>query len=121
MVGNLRLTAGVHPDDPLLASLIGKMSMSSPEFARLWGDHRVQACATADYELRHPSVGTLTVTQQSLRSLQSPEQVLVTVTAPPGSDSAQALTLLAHVVTGSPPAAAPVAGSGPSSVARPGI
>ncbi|GLY31425.1 helix-turn-helix transcriptional regulator [Kineosporia sp. NBRC 101731] len=98
VVGNLRVVAGQHPDDPVLASLVGNLSMSSPDFARLWADHRVQPCATADYELQHPLVGTLTVTQQSLRSLQSPSQVLVTCTAPAGSPSAAALTLLAQLV-----------------------
>ncbi len=100
VVGNLRLVAGRHPEDPLLAQLIGNLSMSSPDFARLWGDHRVQPCATADYELQHPLVGALTVTQQSLRALQSPDQILVTCTAPVGSASAQALTLLAQLVHG---------------------
>jgi transcriptional regulator with XRE-family HTH domain len=98
VVGNLRLTAGQHPEDSLLASLIGTLSMNSPEFTRLWSDHRVQPCATADYDLRHPLVGALTVTQQSLRSLQSPTQILVTCTTPRESPSAQALRLLAQLV-----------------------
>ncbi|WP_246572324.1 helix-turn-helix domain-containing protein [Kineosporia corallincola] len=98
VVGNLRLTAGQHPDDPLLAELIGQLSMSSPEFSRLWGDHRVKPCPTADYELRHPLVGSLTVTQQSLRAVQAPEQILVTCTAARGSGSARALALLAQLV-----------------------
>jgi transcriptional regulator with XRE-family HTH domain len=97
VVGNLRLTVGQHPDDPLLAGLIGSLSMASPEFARLWADQRVRPCATAVYELRHPQLGELAVTQQTLRAVESPDQVLVTHTAPAGSASAQALTLLAHV------------------------
>ncbi|GAB6902542.1 helix-turn-helix domain-containing protein [Kineosporia succinea] len=97
VVGNLRLTAGLHADDPLLAALIGRLSLNSPDFARLWGDHRVHPCATADYELHHPLVGTLTVTQQSLKALQAPEQTLVTCTAPAASPSAQALALLAQL------------------------
>lgn len=98
VVGNLRLVVGRHPDDPVLASLVGRLSMGSPEFAQLWADHRVQPCATADYELHHPTVGTLTTTQQSLRSLSSADQILVTCTAPAGSSSAEALALLAHLV-----------------------
>ncbi|WVH84793.1 hypothetical protein V1227_03355 [Lentzea sp. DG1S-22] len=31
----------------------------------MWADHRVQACATAVYGLRHPVVGPLAVTQQT--------------------------------------------------------
>lgn len=96
VVGNLRLVAGAHPDDPALASLIGKLIMASPEFGRLWADHTVEACATTQYDLRHPLVGDLTVTQQTLRSVQNPEQTLVTCTVPAGSPSAAALSLLAH-------------------------
>lgn len=95
VVGNLRLAAGRHPGDDVLATLIGRLSIRSAEFAALWADHSVQACATTDYELHHPLVGRFTTTQQSLRSLSSPEQTLVTCTAPAGSPSAEALALLA--------------------------
>lgn len=97
VVGNLRLVAGAHPGDPVLATLIGRLTMSSPEFARLWADHRVQACATARYDLNHPRIGHLTVTQQTLRSIEHPDQTLITCTAPAGSASARALALLAHL------------------------
>ncbi|ACZ29328.1 transcriptional regulator, XRE family [Xylanimonas cellulosilytica DSM 15894] len=98
VVGNLRLTAGQHPDDPELASLVGRLTMTSTEFASLWADHQVQACATADYALHHPLVGDLTVTQQTLRSIDRPDQTLVTHTTPAGSPSAEAITLLAQLV-----------------------
>jgi transcriptional regulator with XRE-family HTH domain len=109
VVGNLRLAAGTHPDDPALAALIGKLTMASPEFSALWADHRVQACAAARYELHHPQVGDLTVTQQTLRSIERPDQTLVTCTAPAGSASAAALSMLAHVAypSSTPAAAAP--------------
>lgn len=98
VVGNLRLTVGRHPGDPELATLIGTLSMASPEFSSLWADHKVQACATADYALHHPLVGDLTVTQQTLRSIDHPDQTLVTHTVSPGTPSAEALSLLAQVV-----------------------
>ena len=97
VVGNLRLVAGAHPDDPALAALIGRLTMASPEFSALWADHRVQACASARYALHHPQVGDLTVTQQTLRSIERPDQTLVTCTAPAGSAAAEALSMLAHV------------------------
>ncbi len=102
VVGNLRLVAGAHPDDPALAALVGRLTLASPEFAALWADRRVHACATAAYELRHPLVGNLTVTQQTLRSIERPDQTLVTCTAPDGSASAAALAMLAHVALPSP-------------------
>lgn len=97
VVGNLRLTAGRYSDDPLLAELIGELTMRSPEFAAMWADHRVLPCDVADYEMRHPLVGTLTVTQQTLQSPQGNGPALVVATADPDSPSATALTLLAHV------------------------
>ncbi|MFJ2262972.1 helix-turn-helix domain-containing protein [Streptomyces sp. NPDC087844] len=96
VVGNLRLTAGRHPDDPLLAALIGELTMQSREFATMWADHRVLACDVADYGMRHPLVGTVTVTQQTLRSPRGDGPSLVVATADPGSPSAAALALLAH-------------------------
>ncbi|MEU9308377.1 helix-turn-helix transcriptional regulator [Streptomyces sp. NPDC048256] len=96
VVGNLRLTAGRFPDDPLLAALIGELAMRSPEFATMWADHRIQACDVADYEMRHPLVGALAVTQQTLQSPQGRGPSLVVATAAPGSPSATALTLLVH-------------------------
>jgi transcriptional regulator with XRE-family HTH domain len=98
VVGNLRLAVGLHPDDPALASLVGSLSIASATFGSLWADQRVQACATAEYEIHHPLVGSLTVTQQTLRSVDHPDQTLVTHTAPKGSVSAEALQLLAQLV-----------------------
>lgn len=98
VVGNLRLVAGQHPDDPALAALIGKLILGSPHFEALWADHRVKACAAARYELRHPLVGRLTITQQALRSIETPDQTLITCTAEVASASAEALTLLAQLL-----------------------
>lgn len=98
VVGNLRLTAGRYPDDPQLAGLIGELVMNSPEFATMWADHRILACGTADYGMRHPLVGALTVTQQTLQSPEGDGPALVVATATPGSPSATALTLLAQAV-----------------------
>ena len=95
MVGSLRLVAGRHPEDALLASLIGELSMKSPEFAGMWSDHRVRPCEANEYELRHPLVGRLTVTQQLLTPARSPEQSLVVVTTKEGSSAENTLKLLA--------------------------
>lgn len=97
VVGNLRVAVGRHPEDPLLAGLIGELSMRSPEFVPLWADHRVAPCDAATYELHHPVVGPVTVTQQTLSIARSPDQVLVVCTAAAGSASEEALTLRRQV------------------------
>ncbi|MFF2959037.1 helix-turn-helix domain-containing protein [Streptomyces sp. NPDC057963] len=94
VVGNLRVAVGRHPEDPLLAELIGELTMKSPEFVALWRDHRVAPCDAASYELHHPVVGTVTVTQQTLSIARSPDQMLVVCTTPAGSPSEEALALL---------------------------
>lgn len=96
VVGNLRLIAGKHPDDALLAALIGELSMKSPEFVNLWSDHRVTPCEADSYTLNHPLVGPLTITQQILIPARSPQQSLVVVTTPPESTASDSLALLAH-------------------------
>ena len=94
VVGNLRVAVGRHPEDRLLAELIGELTMKSPEFVDLWGDHRVTPCDADSYELHHPVVGRVTVTQQTLAIARSPGQSLVVCTAPAGSPSEEALALL---------------------------
>lgn len=94
VVGNLRVAVGLHPDDRDLAALIGELTMKSPEFVAMWGDHRVTPCDAASYDLHHPVVGALTVTQQTLAIARSPGQSLVVVTTVAGSPSERALALL---------------------------
>jgi transcription regulator MmyB-like protein len=85
---------GRHPEDRLLAELIGELTMKSPEFVALWRDHRVTPCDAASYELHHPVVGTVTVTQQALAIARSPGQSLMVCTMPTGSPSEEAVALL---------------------------
>jgi len=93
-VGNLRLVAGRHPEDTALHALVGELSAKDGEFASMWADHRIKACAVACYEMRHPLVGSLTVTQQTLSC--GPGPVVVVATTEPDSPSRTALALLAQ-------------------------
>jgi transcriptional regulator with XRE-family HTH domain len=104
VVGTLRLAAGQFPADAALAALVGELTVGSGEFADMWAAHRVKAGAHAVYEMRHPLVGALTVTQQALRTEQG--HTVVVATTEPGSPSRAALSLLAHS-TAFTPAAAP--------------
>ncbi|MER5554082.1 helix-turn-helix transcriptional regulator [Streptomyces sp. NPDC002793] len=115
VIENLRMTAGRHPDDSLLTSLVGELTMRSPEFATMWADHRVSPCDSAVYEMHHPLVGSLTVTQQSLRPPQDEERYIVLAITEPGSPSQAALRLLAQATVPSArpephPAASPGSG-----------
>lgn len=94
VVGNLRMVAGRYPEDSALHTLVGELSAKSENFASMWADHRVKPCDVADYELRHPLVGTLTVTQQTLGLGPGPNVVVATTVA--DSPSATALALLAQ-------------------------
>jgi hypothetical protein len=80
-----------------LHALLGELSAKSGEFASMWADHRVKACAVAAYEMRHPLVGPLTVVQQTLSHGPGPNTVVATTEA--SSPSRAALALLAQVIT----------------------
>ncbi|WP_416222967.1 helix-turn-helix domain-containing protein [Streptomyces sp. VB1] len=95
MVSYLRLYAGCHPDDPELSALVGELSVKSDEFRRLWATHNVKEKGHGIKVLRHPLVGELTLSYETLNLPDDEEQHLVTYHAEPGSESAQALRLLA--------------------------
>ncbi|MEU4253425.1 helix-turn-helix transcriptional regulator [Amycolatopsis sp. NPDC026612] len=94
VVATLRMASGRHLDDPGLAALVGELSVRSTEFAGWWADQRVKAGGAAVHEMRHPLVGTMTVTHQALRTEQ--DQHVVVATTEPGSPSHAAMTLLTH-------------------------
>ncbi|WP_392666948.1 helix-turn-helix domain-containing protein [Streptomyces sp. LN785] len=102
VVGNLRLVAGQYPDDAALHALVGELSSKSPEFSAMWADHRVRPCAVACYEMRHPLVGPLTVSQQTWS--QGPGQNIVVATTEAGSPARTALALLDQAVAQAHPA-----------------
>ncbi|HXP55341.1 MAG TPA: helix-turn-helix transcriptional regulator [Streptosporangiaceae bacterium] len=105
VAGSLRLVVAQHPEDAALHALVGELSAKSDEFASMWADHRVKASPVANYEMRHPLVGSLAVMQQTLDNGSGPH--LVVATAEAGSSSRAALTLLAQAVApGSVPARA---------------
>ncbi|MFE7507329.1 helix-turn-helix transcriptional regulator [Promicromonospora sp. NPDC057488] len=95
-VSSLRYTAVRHRDDRALAELIGELSLSSPEFARLWGRHDVRLCSSGTKYLRHPEVGDLELGFEVLHLPDTDGQRLLTHTAAPGSGSEAALRLLAR-------------------------
>ncbi|TCB97205.1 XRE family transcriptional regulator [Micromonospora zingiberis] len=109
VVGALRLAAGQHPDDAAISTLIGDLTVRSPEFSDMWAAHRVKTAGDATYEMRHPLVGAMTVTQQLLRTEQG--RTVVVATTEPGSSSREAMSLLTHLtsVTADPRPTTPAA------------
>lgn len=97
VVATLRMAWGRYPGDRCLAELVGELTAESPEFATLWSRHRVKAGGAVVYQMRHPLVGAMAVTQQTLRT--EDDQVIIVATTEPGSPSAAAMTLLVHSVS----------------------
>lgn len=76
-----------------MTELVDELRDGSPEFARLWARHDVQAAPMLTKPFRHPVVGEITVDCDSL-ALTDRDQHLVLYSAPPGSRDAEALALL---------------------------
>ncbi|MER5311522.1 helix-turn-helix transcriptional regulator [Streptomyces sp. NPDC002773] len=97
VVSVLRLYAGCYPDDPQLLALVGELSVRSEEFRSLWAAHTVTDKGHGTKRLRHPLVGEMTLSYESLKVAgDDPDLVLVTYHAEPGTASADALRLLAQ-------------------------
>lgn len=94
-VAYLRLVAGRYPDDARLAELLGELTMRSPEFAALWARGQVEDCTAGTKHLHHPTIGDLDVDYQVWLQPDSPDHRLEVYTAPPGTASSDALSILA--------------------------
>jgi transcriptional regulator with XRE-family HTH domain len=93
-VGTLRLDAGRHPEDPLVNSLVGELTIGCPEFGRWWSDRRVHERTHGVKRLRHPVVGEITVAFEALVLAGDADQTIFVYSAEPGSASADNLRLL---------------------------
>jgi transcriptional regulator with XRE-family HTH domain len=93
VVMQLRVALARYPSDPAVTGLVGDLRDGSPEFARLWERHDVQAAPMLTKTFRHPVVGDVTVDCDSL-TLTDRDQHVVLYTAPAGSRDAEALALL---------------------------
>jgi hypothetical protein len=94
-VAALHLYAGRYPGDPLLAELVGELSLRDNDFRRWWADHDVLRHSFGVKRMRHSVVGDLTLDYEALTVNDDPEQTLGLHTASPDSPSGRALRLLA--------------------------
>lgn len=95
VVGQLRLDAGQHANDPLLAALIGELSVNSEDFRRLWAVHDVKRKSHGSMRLLHPLAGEFTLRYETFALTTDQELALSTYHAEPGSVSEEALRLVA--------------------------
>jgi len=93
-VAQLRAIAGSDPDAPDLAALVGELLVKSPDFGRLWSRYEVRRAAAADRVVRHPLVGTMTLSQETLELNRADGQRLIVFVAEPGTPDHDAIVLL---------------------------
>ncbi|TCC02824.1 helix-turn-helix transcriptional regulator [Kribbella soli] len=100
-VAQLRALAGTDPDAPDLAALVGELIVKSPDFNRLWERYEVRTIGDGEKTLRHPEVGTMTLSHEGLSLNRAQGQRLIVYMAPPGSPDHDAMTLLDLAAPGS--------------------
>ncbi|MGW6913852.1 helix-turn-helix transcriptional regulator [Kitasatospora sp. NPDC054939] len=94
VVGELRRATGTAPHYPRLQAVLRRLTEESGEFAALWSSHTVHGKSHGTKGLVHPDVGPLSLTFRTFDVRGEPGQHLVVYQAPPGSPTAEALTLL---------------------------
>jgi len=93
-VARLRMDAVHTPEDPRLTKLVGELSVCDADFRRWWGRHGVRIPTAGRKRLTHPLVGSLELDWHAMQLNASPDQILVTYTAPAGSPTHDALAFL---------------------------
>ncbi|MFJ9415534.1 helix-turn-helix domain-containing protein [Streptomyces sp. NPDC101227] len=102
VVGNLRAESGRNPDDPRVCEVVTELLERSADFRRVWEAQAVSECLRGTKRIVNPVVGELVVTFESFRLTTDADQVLVTYSAPRGSDTEARLRDLAEVVAREP-------------------
>ncbi|MFE7132799.1 helix-turn-helix transcriptional regulator [Streptomyces sp. NPDC057638] len=102
----LRTEIAEYPDDAALAAHIMELSAASPEFRALWSRHAVLGPSHGTTGIRHPELGVLELSFETMRLTDDPREIVVVYSAGAGSPSAAALELLARRCAGGGPAGA---------------
>ncbi|NUP27706.1 MAG: helix-turn-helix domain-containing protein [Nocardia sp.] len=97
-VADLRTIAGQYPGAPALNSLIGELTLASPDFATLWAAHSVGDCGGATRVHHHPVVGAITLTTEFMTLPEDEGQRVAVYHAEPGSSAESALRILSGLV-----------------------
>jgi transcriptional regulator with XRE-family HTH domain len=94
-VESLRFEAGRDPDDRATRDLVAELRERSREFDHWWQQHRVHQRTHGSKHLRHPLVGHLTVSFETLALPGDPDTTLFIYTTEPESPARRAMDLLA--------------------------
>ena len=94
-VALLRTEAGRDPYDKGLSDLVGGLSTRSEAFRTRWAAHNVRLHNTGAKHFRHPVVGELHLTYESMEMPGDPGLTMLVFTAAPGTPSADGLRMLA--------------------------
>jgi transcriptional regulator with XRE-family HTH domain len=95
LVAHLRSQAGRNPYHRKLSDLIGELSTRSDPFRVRWASHNVRFHRTGTKQIRHPVVGPLDLTYETMELTGDEGLTVSFYTAEPDSASQQALDLLA--------------------------
>jgi hypothetical protein len=93
-VADLRTVLATDPDAPDVSALVEELSAASPEFASLWERHDVRRKRGAQKVFHHPTVGTISLAWEVLRSGDGSTRLTVHQAAR-GTPDHDALSLLA--------------------------
>jgi transcriptional regulator with XRE-family HTH domain len=94
-VALLRTEAGRDPHDSALTALVGELSTRSDEFRTRWATHNVRTHYSGTKTFRHPAVGELILSYDTMDLPGDGGLSMTAYTAQPGSGSADAMKLLA--------------------------
>ena len=94
-VAVLRTQAGRDPYNQALTGLVGELATRSDFFRTAWAAHDVTLHQAGTKYFRHPVVGDIEVSFDSLELPADPGLTLTVYTTEPGSPSRDALTMLA--------------------------
>ena len=94
-VAQLRKVAALFSEDEELARLIGELSVRSRDFAEMWARADVKDSNIGTVGFNHPLVGPLRLHKEQFRVADGSGQLMVTLSASPGTDDHDRLRLLA--------------------------
>ncbi|GAA2281788.1 transcriptional regulator [Streptomyces ruber] len=103
----LRMETASNPDDPRLATLVGELSVRSPEFREWWNGRIVSDTTYGPKRFRHPLAGPLTLDCDTWTSPNDPDVMFMVLTAEPGTPEDHALRILSSWQTAPAPTAHP--------------